>query len=167
MNAIRKSVWSIVLLGLAVGCGGEPETAPARRAGWHRQGELSVSGRQAGRRPSPGRARCQARRKRRKADEPPAVEGPKAENAKPDSEAAKLTADELAAIKELPAAEQAAAIQQAVCPVSTHHLGSMEKPVKVTAEGRTFYICCEGCEDKVKSDPKASHRQARQEVSGK
>ncbi len=28
MNAICKSVWSIVLLGLVVGCGGEPETAP-------------------------------------------------------------------------------------------------------------------------------------------
>ena len=27
MNAIYKSVWSIVLLGLVVGCGGEPETA--------------------------------------------------------------------------------------------------------------------------------------------
>jgi YHS domain-containing protein len=25
----------------------------------------------------------------------------------------------------------------------------------VSAEGRTFFICCEGCEEKVKSDPKA------------
>ena len=65
-----------------------------------------------------------------------------------------LTSEELAAVKELPEGEQAAASQQAVCPVSMHHLGSMGKPIKVTAEGRTFYICCDGCEDKVKSDPK-------------
>jgi YHS domain-containing protein len=31
----------------------------------------------------------------------------------------------------------------------------MGKPIKVSAEGRTFFICCEGCEEKVKSDPKA------------
>jgi YHS domain-containing protein len=30
----------------------------------------------------------------------------------------------------------------------------MDKPIKVTAEGRTFFLCCESCEDKVKSDPK-------------
>ena len=69
--------------------------------------------------------------------------------------AAKLTDDELAAIKQLPAAEQAVAIQQAVCPVSTEHLGSMEKPIKVTAEGRTFYLCCANCEKELKADPKA------------
>jgi YHS domain-containing protein len=65
-----------------------------------------------------------------------------------------LTSEELAAVKELPEGEQTAASQQGVCPVSTHHLGSMGKPIKVTAEGRTFYICCDSCEDKVKSDPK-------------
>ena len=58
--------------------------------------------------------------------------------------AAKLSAEELAGIKELPQAEQDAAIAQAVCPVSTHNLGSMGKPLKVTAEGRTFYLCCDG-----------------------
>ena len=47
--------------------------------------------------------------------------------------------------------------------MSTHHLGSMEKPIKVTAEGRTFYLCCEGCEEEVKSRPQGGHRQARQE----
>ncbi len=72
-----------------------------------------------------------------------------------DASPAKLTAEELAAIKELPAAEQAVAIKQAVCPVSSHHLGSMEKPIKVTAEGRTFYLCCEGCEEELKTNPKA------------
>jgi YHS domain-containing protein len=85
---------------------------------------------------------------------PPKVEGPK-EGASLDGSPAKLTAEELAAIKELPAAEQAVAIKQAICPVSNHHLGSMEKPLKVTAEGRTFYLCCEGCEEELKANPKA------------
>ena len=31
----------------------------------------------------------------------------------------------------------------------------MEKPIKVTAEGRTFYLCCEGCEEDLKANPKA------------
>ena len=32
--------------------------------------------------------------------------------------------------------------------------GRMDKPIKVTAEGRTFYICCDGCEDEVKTKGK-------------
>lgn len=31
----------------------------------------------------------------------------------------------------------------------------MGKPLKVTAEGRTFYLCCENCQKDVKADPKA------------
>ena len=30
----------------------------------------------------------------------------------------------------------------------------MGKPVKITAEGRTFFLCCEGCEEEIKADPK-------------
>ena len=85
----------------------------------------------------------------------PAIEGPsKTDTAKPSGASAKLSAKELDGIKELPQAEQDAAIAQAVCPVSTHNLGSMDKPLKVTAEGRTFYICCDGCEEDVKTKGK-------------
>jgi YHS domain-containing protein len=31
----------------------------------------------------------------------------------------------------------------------------MGKPVKVTYDGRTFYLCCKSCEADVKADPKA------------
>ena len=154
MNAIRKSFWSVTLVGLAVGCAGEPESAPAPVA--PNAGVSTAPPADKDSAPAkPPAAPDSKPGDMKKGEAPPAVEGPKAENSKTDTGAAKLTADELAAIKELPAAEQAAAIQQAVCPVSSHHLGSMEKPVKVTAEGRTFYICCDSCEDKVKSDPKA------------
>lgn len=86
----------------------------------------------------------------KKADAKPSLEGPSTE-----AGAAKLTDEEIAEIKKLPADEQASALAQAVCPVSGHNLGSMELPIKVSAEGRTFYLCCEGCEKKVKNDPKA------------
>ena len=88
-----------------------------------------------------------------KKNEPPAIEGPKTENAP--SSATKLGAEEIANIKKLPAAEQSAALAQMVCPVSDGPLGAMGKPIKATAEGRTFYLCCDHCEDEVKSNPKA------------
>jgi len=63
---------------------------------------------------------------------------------------------ELAAIKKLPAAEQAAALAQKVCPISGDPLGSMGKPQKVTAEGKSAFLCCEGCEEDFRKDPKAA-----------
>ena len=96
----------------------------------------------------------------KKPAEGPKMEGPKEskpeapKESKSTATAAKLSDEELAGIKELPAAEQAAAIQQVSCPVSGHHLGEMGKPVKATAEGKTFYLCCEDCQEKVKTDPK-------------
>jgi YHS domain-containing protein len=86
----------------------------------------------------------------KKSDEGPKVEGPKAE-----SGAGSPTAEELAAIKELPEAEQAVALKQQTCPVSGDRLGEMGKPFQVTYEGRSFYLCCKSCEPKVKADPKA------------
>ncbi|AMV38692.1 hypothetical protein [Planctomyces sp. SH-PL62] len=78
----------------------------------------------------------------------PTLEGPTAGEVK-------LSDEEIAAIKKLPADEQDAALKQAVCPVSDEHLGAMDMPLKVTAEGRTFYLCCEGCKKAVEEDPKA------------
>jgi hypothetical protein len=86
----------------------------------------------------------------KKSDEGPKVEGPKAE-----SGASSPTAKELAAIKELPEAEQAVALKQVTCPVSDEPLGAMGKPLKVTYDGRSFYLCCKSCEPEVKADPKA------------
>jgi len=91
----------------------------------------------------------------KKAEESPTLEPPKSEAGKGDTAAAKLSTDEIAAIKQLPAGEQEAALKQAVCPVSGHNLGAMDKPVKISAEGRTFYLCCEDCEKEVKSNAKA------------
>lgn len=77
----------------------------------------------------------------------PSLEGPGAA-------AAALSDEEIAEIKKLPAEDHELALAQAVCPVSDENLGSMDVPLKVSAEGRDFFICCKGCEKKVKSDPK-------------
>jgi hypothetical protein len=154
MNTIRKSAWSIVLLGMTAGCA-ETEPEPAAPVSAPANVTHSAPADKAVSPAKPVDAPDSKPGEMKKVDDAPAVEGPKAENAKTNTGAAKLTADEVTAIKELPAAEQAVATAQAVCPVSAHNLGSMGKPVKVTAEGRTFFICCDDCNDKVKSDPKS------------
>ncbi|QEH34040.1 hypothetical protein OJF2_25730 [Aquisphaera giovannonii] len=87
-----------------------------------------------------------------KGDLPP-LEPPKSSAA--DSAHPALSDKEIANIKLLPEADQAAALKQAVCPVSDENLGSMDKPVKLTLEGRTVFLCCDGCEKKAKKDPAA------------
>jgi hypothetical protein len=87
--------------------------------------------------------------------EGPKVEGPKADNSKATAGASSPTPKELAAIKQLPEAEQTVALKQATCPVSDEPLGAMGKPLKVTYDGRSFYLCCKSCEPEVKADPKA------------
>jgi hypothetical protein len=160
MNVIRKATWTILFLGGIIGCSGQEEAAvpppPESKPNYPPVGTKDAP-------PLSPPATGQSK----KSDEAPTVEGPKAENSKPSGGAVLLTSEELAAVKELPEAEQAVASQQAVCPVSTHHLGSMGKPIKVTAEGRSFYICCDGCEDKVKNDPKTVIANLDKKSSGK
>ncbi len=83
----------------------------------------------------------------------PAVDAPKA--GAPETAAASLSDEEVTAIKGLPTADQPLALKQIVCPVSGENLGSMEKPIKVTAKGKSFFLCCSNCEKAVKSDPDA------------
>lgn len=88
------------------------------------------------------------------ADEPqveaaPSLEGPD------DNASTQLSEEEIAEIKNLPTEDQELALAQAVCPVSGENLGSMDTPLKVSAEGRDFFICCKGCEKAVDKDPKS------------
>ena len=153
MNATPKAWWSALALAAILGCAGEeaptakppvptPPVTPAKPA----QPKIE-----------PDAPKVEAPKK----DEAPKVEGPKAdapkvEGPKADAKpAAKLTDDEIAEIKKLPADEAALALKQAICPVSDEHLGEMGMPLKVTAEGKTFFLCCKSCEKEVKADPKA------------
>ena len=163
MKWIRRSTWMVPILSVVLGCGGEEagttpagSPPPAPPAGQpHQRPELREGPPKEQPKATEGKKADESKKDESKTEEPPKVEGPKTDASKPGAAAVTLTTDELAAIKELPAAEQDQAIKQAVCPVSDHHLGSMDKPVKVTAEGRTFFLCCPDCEEKVKKDPKA------------
>jgi len=101
-------------------------------------------------------------------DDAPKVDAPKVDAPKLDAPkdeapkdapkaaaAASLSDEEVAEIKKLPAAEQTVALKQIICPASGENLGSMGKPVKVTAKGKTFFLCCSSCEKDVKADPDA------------
>ena len=93
--------------------------------------------------------------------EPPAPSKPEEKKAdasaggKEKEAAVVLSAEEVAEIKKLPEAEAVLALKQAVCPVSGEHLGSMDVPIRVKAEGKTFYLCCKGCNKELNADPKA------------
>lgn len=50
--------------------------------------------------------------------------------------------------------EAALAERQQVCPVTDLPLNSMGGPVIVVCEGRKVFLCCKGCEPRLKSDPK-------------
>jgi YHS domain-containing protein len=158
MRIIPKSLASILLCGAMAGCAGDD--GAASDATPPSPGQSPVKTVPTAKTASPGTPPAPqieaAPAAGKKAETPPPLEAPgKADAPKTTGAAAKLSADDLKAIKELPAAEQDAAIAQAVCPVSNHNLGGMGMPLKVTAEGRTFYLCCDSCEEKVKTDPKA------------
>lgn len=42
---------------------------------------------------------------------------------------------------------------QGVCPVMKQPLGSHGAPTKIVVGGRSLFVCCEGCVDKVKQNP--------------
>jgi YHS domain-containing protein len=166
MNLIRKSALTALVLGAAIGCTNEEGAAPATPPAGGAPSSPAANNYPAKSTPSaemlpappkeapksgePGKAETPPA-----PSSPPKLEEPK-QSSKSDTAPTKLTEEELAAIKELPAAEQVVAIKQAVCPVSGHNLGSMDKPIKVSAEGRTFYLCCGGCEEELKANPKAA-----------
>jgi hypothetical protein len=162
MKMMTKTIGAIAILGALAGCAGDesapPSTpqpsvgqAPARQP-MGGPGPKKGDGKMEGVAPSAAPVTTDGK----KSDAPPKLESPsKADASKPAGTAAKLSAKELAGIKELPEAEQAAATAQAVCPVSQHNLGGMGKPIKVTAEGRTFYLCCDDCKEEVNANAKA------------
>lgn len=139
MDRILRLGAPALALALLVGCGAQEDAMPpARDSGVAPPAAPASSTEAAPAAPAPTAAPAEAA---------PGLEGPK-------SSAVGLKPDEVANIKKLPADEYEAALKQAVCPVSDENLGAMDVPVKVTAEGRTIYLCCKGCEDAVAKDPK-------------
>lgn len=69
-----------------------------------------------------------------------------------------LTPEEIATIEQLPEPDRSAALAQKVCPISGEHLGTpvMGPPQKVEVQGKTVFLCCEGCKDEFLKDPDAA-----------
>jgi len=63
-----------------------------------------------------------------------------------------LSAEEQAALDELPPADRELALKQKLCPISGERLGSMGTPHKVILGNRVVFLCCEGCEDAARQD---------------
>lgn len=57
------------------------------------------------------------------------------------------------ALAKLSPEDRAAAEKQQTCPVTGEPLGSMGAPYKVEVKGRTVFLCCPGCEEKIKANP--------------
>jgi hypothetical protein len=47
----------------------------------------------------------------------------------------------------------ATAKRQTICPVTGQKLGSMGRPIPVSANGETIYVCCQGCVEAVQAEP--------------
>ena len=57
------------------------------------------------------------------------------------------------ALAKLSPEDRALAEKQKACPVTGQPLGAMGKPYKVTVQGRDVFLCCPGCEAKIKENP--------------
>jgi YHS domain-containing protein len=56
-------------------------------------------------------------------------------------------------LAELSVEDRDLAQKQRICPVSGELLGSMAKPYKTSVQGKTVFLCCEGCEKELKDNP--------------
>ncbi len=57
----------------------------------------------------------------------------------------KFTEEQLKNLAKLSPTDRQAAIEQGKCPITDQVLGSMGKPEKIELDGRTVFLCCEGC----------------------
>ena len=56
-------------------------------------------------------------------------------------------------LKELSPEDHKSAMAQHMCPVSGEMLGTMGAPEKVDVNGKSVWICCDGCKEKLLADP--------------
>jgi hypothetical protein len=66
----------------------------------------------------------------------------------------------------LSAADRALVEKQKICPVTGLALDSMGGPIAVAVEGRRVFICCKGCESKLKQDAQKYLAKLKTNVSG-
>ena len=73
---------------------------------------------------------------------------------KPGAEPEEAPSDKLiAALSGLPAEDRSLAEAQRICPVTKMALGSMGTPPKIDLDGREVFLCCKGCEGRLRAEP--------------
>ncbi len=87
-----------------------------------------------------------------RAADPNSAAGPSAESAI--TKKITKTKSKVPAAAALSAEDRALVAKQKTCPVTGLELDSMGGPIAVTVENRRVFICCKGCESKLKQDPK-------------
>ena len=83
------------------------------------------------------------------AGNPSLIDPSRAEPPKP----AGLSPEHLQVLEELPKADFPLAKEQQICPVTKAPLGSMGLPVKLNIDGKPVFICCAGCEERLRNSP--------------
>lgn len=81
------------------------------------------------------------------------------------AKSAKLKPAHLAQIEKLSPEDRDLAIVQQVCPVTDEPLGSMGVPTKVTSQGETVFLCCQGCEAEFKAHADKYLKKIRSNLS--
>jgi Cu(I)/Ag(I) efflux system membrane fusion protein len=67
------------------------------------------------------------------------------------------------ALATLAPAERALAEQQGTCPILPNsRLGSMGTPVKLTLEGETVFLCCQGCKVQATGNPQKTVERVKE-----
>jgi hypothetical protein len=59
-----------------------------------------------------------------------------------------------AALAKLSDIDRPLALAQKFCPIQKTRLGSMGKPDRIDIEGQPVFLCCSGCADDARADPK-------------
>lgn len=89
----------------------------------------------------------------------PAVPNPPAPPTTPALSPERL-AKVVAGLGKLAPADRKRAVAQRLCPIQEKELGLMGKPVELTLDGGTVFLCCASCEDDAKADPKGTLKKA-------
>jgi hypothetical protein len=71
------------------------------------------------------------------------------------------------ALAKLSDADRALAQSQKFCPIQKTRLGIMGKPDRIEIEGQPVFLCCSGCEDDARANPKKTLEQVAQFKNGK
>ena len=59
--------------------------------------------------------------------------------------------DTMKGLRQLSLTDQRLAMKQRTCPITADLLGSMGKPIKVNVDGRTVFVCCQGCVEELRT----------------